>query len=169
MPKSGWTYKSEVAKVKRALLTKTAKATRDTAKGIAKGAKERVPSPKNPGPDATGALKAIIHVVDGTPKSTGGDRSGRVQAINDARAANPKIDQHIEPGVDVSSPDPGYLVCAVDEPLDYAERIEKGGFDSAKGYRAPGPHLAPAEAAEDPRFAPRLDSALRAVERDYKL
>ena len=139
MPKSGWTYKSEVKGVKQALLRKVAKATRDTGKAIVTGAKDKVPSPDTPGPFALGALKAAIHLVDGTPANL------------------------------VASSDPGILVVAVDEPLDYAENVERGGFDMTHGYRAPGPHLGPAASDQQPEFTNRVSAALRDLERERKL
>lgn len=167
MPKSGFTYKSNVKGIKHAILRGAAKATRDTAKGIAKGAKERVPSPQNTGPYATGALQASIHVVDATPKSTGGERSGYAAAKAAALAANPKV--VVEPELPVAVPDPAVLVCAVDEPVEYAERVEKGGFDMSAGYRAPGPHLEPAKNEEEPKFNSRLGAALREIETKFSL
>jgi hypothetical protein len=166
MAKAGWTYKSNVKKVKQTLLRGTAKGNRDTAKGITKRAKELVPSDDNTGPFATGALQASIHTVDGTPKNLGGGHSGYENARRDALAANPRVGPLIEGPLDLpASPDPGLQHVAVYEPMEYAEGVEAGGFDMSKGYRAPGPHLEPAKEEEKPKHKQRISAAVAAAEK----
>ena len=164
--KGGWVYKSNVPKVRQTLLRGTAKGNRDTAKEIVKRAKELIPSDGNSGPYATGAAQASIHKVDGTPKRLGGGHSGYENAKRDALAANPSVGPQIEGPLDLpDSPDPGLQHVGVYEPMAYAENIEKGGFDTSNGYRAPGPHFGPAEDESKTKHQQRIAAAVDTAEK----
>ena len=156
-----WKYKSNSNVTKQALLKAVGKATRDTAKAIAKGA-------KGASPVDTGALKASVYWSDSMPNSIGGDRSGYSAATAAAISANSEVTAHIEPEIRAPATTPGVLKCAVASAVEYAEAVEKGGY-TGNGYRAAKPFLSPSATEQEPQFEARVNGALRTVEARQKL
>lgn len=151
--------------VRKALDVGMAQAVNQTAVRVRDAAKELVPSLDNPGPFATGALQASIHVVTE-------ERSDYYDAIigaDSARmsAADPDDRQPLEPFINppitIHAPR-GWTIAAVVAPLNYAYRVEMGGFSSRYAPRAAGPFMRPAALMERQAFARRARDVVKSLE-----